>query len=89
MLTDQAGAKTWPITGATFILVHKKQSKPELAGEALKFFDWAYRHGDRLAQELHYVPMPQSVVTLVENTWKKEIVDSAGKSVWTDSMIQK
>ncbi|HCU53141.1 MAG TPA: phosphate ABC transporter substrate-binding protein PstS [Gammaproteobacteria bacterium] len=89
MLTDQAGAKSWPITGATFILVYKKQEKPETAKEALKFFDWAYRHGDKMAVELHYVPMPDSVVKLVENTWKNEIKDAKGKAVWTDAMIQK
>ena len=89
MLTDQPGAKSWPITGATFILVYKKQEKPENAKEALKFFNWAYHHGDKMAVDLHYVPMPESVVKLVENTWKNEIKDGAGKAVWTDAMIQK
>ncbi len=89
MLTDQPGAKSWPITGATFILVYKQQAKPEVAKELLKFFDWAYHHGDKMADELHYVAMPGSVVALVESTWKKEIKDAAGKPVWTDSMIQK
>ena len=89
MLTDQPGAQSWPITGATFILVYKTQEKPEAAKEVLKFFDWAYHHGDKMADELHYVPMPGSVVSLVESTWKKEIKDTAGKPVWTDSMIQK
>jgi len=89
MLTDQPGAKSWPITGATFILVYKKQEKPEVAQNVLKFFDWAYHHGGKMADELDYVPMPASVVALVESTWKKEIKDSTGKAVWTDSMIQK
>jgi phosphate transport system substrate-binding protein len=89
MLTDQAGAKSWPITGATFILVYKKQPKPEVAQAVLKFFDWAYHHGDKMAEELDYVPMPESVVKLVETTWKNEIKDGAGKAVWTDAMIQK
>jgi len=89
MLTNQPGAKSWPITGATFILVYKQQDKPETAKEVLKFFDWAYHHGDKMADELHYVPMPASVVKLVENTWKKDIKDAKGKSVWTDAMIQK
>jgi len=89
MLTDQAGAKSWPITGATFILVYKKQDKPENAKEVLKFFDWAYHHGDKMADALDYVPMPDSVVKLVENTWKNEIKDASGKAVWTDAMIKK
>jgi len=89
MLTDQAGAKSWPITGATFVLLHKKQDKMETAQEALKFFDWAYRQGDKMANELDYVPMPDSVVKLVEATWKKDVTDSTGKAVWTDAMTQK
>ena len=89
MLTDQTGENSWPITGATFILVYKKQEKPEVGKEVLKFFDWAYRHGDKLAEQLDYVPMPTSVVKLVEETWKKEIKDTGGKAVWTDSMVQK
>lgn len=89
MLTNQAGAKAWPITGATFILVYKKQDKAENAREVLKFFDWAYHHGDKMAEELDYVPMPASVVKLVEDTWKKEIKDAQGNAVWTDALIQK
>ena len=89
MLTDQTGENSWPITGATFILVYKKQEKPEVGKEVLKFFDWAYRHGGKLAEQLDYVPMPTSVVKLVEETWKKEIKDTGGKAVWTDSMVQK
>jgi phosphate transport system substrate-binding protein len=89
MLTDQPGAKSWPITGATFILVYKTQDKPENAQEVLKFFDWAYHHGGKMADELDYVPMPDAVVKLVEATWKNEIKDASGKAVWTDSMSQK
>lgn len=89
MLTDQPGAGSWPITGATFILIYKNQEKPENAKEVLKFFDWAYRKGDKMAENLDYVPMPASVVQLVEDTWKKEIKDTKGNPVWTDGMIQK
>jgi phosphate transport system substrate-binding protein len=89
MLTDQPGEKSWPITGATFILIYKNQDKPETAREVLKFFDWAYRHGDKMADALDYVPMPATVVKLVEQIWKKEIKDGSGKVVWTDSMLQK
>ena len=89
MLTDQTGENSWPITGTTFILVYRKQEKPEVGKEVLKFFDWAYRHGGKQAEQLDYVPMPTSVVKLVEETWKKEIKDTGGKAVWTDSMVQK
>jgi phosphate transport system substrate-binding protein len=80
LLTDQAGKESWPITGATFILMHKKQDKPENAAIALKFFDWAYESGDKLALDLDYVPMPDSVVKLVKAEWKK-IQDGSGKSI--------
>jgi len=89
LLTNQPGATSWPITGATFILVYKKQDKPETAKAVLKFFDWAYHHGDKLAEQLDYVPMPASVVNLVEATWKKDIADAGDNPVWTDAMIQK
>ncbi|MEP6609843.1 MAG: phosphate ABC transporter substrate-binding protein PstS, partial [Burkholderiaceae bacterium] len=58
VLTDQAGKDAWPITGATFIMMHLKQDKPQQAAAALKFFDWAYANGDKMADELDYVPMP-------------------------------
>jgi phosphate transport system substrate-binding protein len=80
LLTDQSGKESWPITGATFILMHKKQDKPENAAIALKFFDWAYESGDKLALDLDYVPMPDSVVKLVKAEWKK-IQDASGKSI--------
>jgi len=80
LLTDQPGKESWPITGATFILMHKKQDKPENAAIALKFFDWAYEAGDKLALDLDYVPMPDSVVKLVKAEWKK-IQDPTGKPV--------
>ncbi len=89
MLTDQPGAESWPVTGATFILVYKKQEKLQQAQEMLKFFDWDYRQGGDLAKQLDYVPMPDSVVKLVQETWEKEIRDATGGPVWTDSMVQK
>ena len=89
LLTNQPGAKSWPITGATFILFYKKQEKPETAQQVLKFFDWAYHHGSKMAEQLDYVPMPASVVKLVEEAWKNEIKDGSGGSVWTDAMVQK
>ena len=81
ILTDAPGAHSWPIAGATFILMHKEQASADNAKEVLKFFEWAYAHGDQMASELDYVPMPDSVVKLIRSNWK-EIKDSAGKSVY-------
>ena len=80
MLTEQSGKDSWPLTGATFILMHKKQDKPESASIALKFFNWAYESGDKLALDLDYVPMPDVVVKLVQAEWKK-IQDGSGKAI--------
>ncbi len=81
VLTNQPGENTWPITGASFILMYKEQSDETKAREILKFFDWAYRKGSKLAVKLDYVPLPESVVNLVEATWRDEI-KSHGKRVW-------
>ncbi|MBK5102928.1 MAG: phosphate ABC transporter substrate-binding protein PstS [Burkholderiales bacterium] len=82
ILTDEPGKNSWPITGATFILVHKSQMKPATAKEVLKFFDWAYKEGDKLALDLDYIPMPDDVVKLVQAEWKSKIKDAAGKTIW-------
>ncbi len=81
MLTDQPGKESWPITGATFILMHKQQNKPASANEVLSFFDWAYHNGGKLAEDLVYVPMPEKVVGMVEQSWET-IVGPDGKPVW-------
>ena len=80
ILTNQAGKDAWPLTGATFILMHKAQDKPAQAAATLKFFDWAYKNGDKTAEDLDYSPMPASVKTAIEKSWS-EIKDAAGKSV--------
>ena len=82
ILTNQAGKDAWPLTGATFILMHKAQDKPAQAAATLKFFDWAYKNGDKTAEDLDYSPMPASVKTAIEKSWS-EIKDTAGKSVAT------
>lgn len=84
LLTDQPGKESWPISGATFILVHKQQQNPDVAKGMLKFFDWAYREGTRIADDLDYVEMPQSVVELAQNAWK-EIKLPGGLAAWTGS----
>jgi phosphate transport system substrate-binding protein len=69
ILTDEPGEASWPITNPTFILMHKKASDSAAAKEALKFFDWAYSNGDEIAEQLDYVPLPDSVVALVKKSW--------------------
>ena len=82
ILTNEPGKDSWPITGATFILVHKSPEKVENAKEVLKFFDWAYTNGDKMAADLDYVPLPANVVTMVRDAWKAQVKDAAGKAVW-------
>ena len=73
ILTDQAGAKSWPITGASFILVYAQPPDAAATGEALKFFNWAYKNGTQMAAELDYVPLPEALIIQVRATWKSEI----------------
>jgi phosphate transport system substrate-binding protein len=82
VLTDQAGKNSWPITGASFILMHKAQADGAKGKEVLKFFDWAYKNGGAMATELDYVAMPTPVVNLVQNAWKSQLKDGSGKAVW-------
>ncbi|MES3000133.1 MAG: phosphate ABC transporter substrate-binding protein PstS [Pseudomonadota bacterium] len=80
ILTNQPGKDAWPLTGATFILMHKAQDKPAEAATTLKFFEWAYKNGDKTADDLDYVPMPDAVKGAVEKAWG-EIKDGSGKAV--------
>jgi len=82
ILTDSAGATAWPIAGATFILLPKVPKDTAATAEALKFFAWAYKNGSKMAQELDYIPMPESVVAQVEAVWKKDIKDDSGKPIF-------
>ena len=83
ILTNQPGKNSWPITGATFILMHRIQAKPEQGTEVLKFFDWAYANGDKLAEDLEYVPLPDSLVKLIKSSWSGNAKDAGGKPIWT------
>jgi phosphate transport system substrate-binding protein len=85
ILTNQPGANAWPITGASFILMHARQDKPQNAAEVLKFFDWSFQNGRAMAQELDYVPLPDPVIVIVEDAWKAQIRDAAGKPVWAEA----
>ena len=82
VLTDQTGKNSWPMTGASFILMHKVQSKPENAKEVLKFFDWSFKNGGKMADELDYVPMPAPVVKMIQTNWKSQLKDASGKAVY-------
>ena len=82
ILTDQPGAASWPIAGATFILIHKQPKDPAAAREALKFFAWAYANGDKMAEDLDYVPLPKNVVTEIEKVWSSEIKDASGSPLY-------
>ena len=81
ILTDQPAKDAWPITGATFILMYKSQTKPANATNSLKFFDWAYSNGDKMASDLEYVPLPDSLKALIRKTWADSIKDAAGKPI--------
>jgi phosphate transport system substrate-binding protein len=81
VLTDQAGKDAWPISGATFILMYKTQDKPVNAANSLKFFDWAYGNGDKMADDLEYVPLPAPVKDLVRKSWAANIKDASGKAI--------
>ena len=80
ILTNQPGKSAWPITSATFILMHKTQDKPAQAATSLKFFEWAYKQGDKTAADLDYVPMPESVKNVIYKSWN-DIKDTSGKVV--------
>ena len=79
--TDQPGKTSWPLTNPTYILMYKVQDKPASATNALKFFDWAFHNGDQAADDLDYVPLPDSVKALVRKQWTDQIKDGAGKAV--------
>ncbi len=81
VLTDQPGDGSWPVTGASFILIHKTQEKPEAGKEVLKFFEWSFVNGQKMADDLDYVPMPDPVVKVIQAEWKN-VKDAAGKPVY-------
>jgi len=81
ILTEQPGDGSWPVTGASFILIHKAQDKPAAGREVLKFFEWSFANGQKMADELDYVPMPDPVVKVIQAEWKN-IKDAAGKPVY-------
>jgi len=82
VLTNQPGANSWPITGASFILLYKTQAHPAQAKEVLKFYNWSYNNGAKAAEKLDYVPMPAAVAKMVRATWSKVLKDTSGHAIW-------
>lgn len=82
VLTDEPGDESWPIIGATFILMHTVQTKQDHGKAILQFFNWAYHHGQSVALQLDYIPLPDSAVKLVQNAWTNQIKDINGKTIW-------
>jgi len=82
VLTNQPGANSWPITGASFILLYKTQANPAQAKEVLKFYNWSYNNGAKAAEKLDYVPMPAAVAKMVRATWSKVLKDKSGNAIW-------
>ena len=83
ILTNEPGKTTWPIAGATFILMQKVQLKPENGVEVLKFFDWGYNNGSLMAKGMDYVPMPADVVKLIQASWKTNLKSKDGAAIWS------
>ncbi len=87
-LAHQPGKQTWSITGATFALIYKQQQRRLTAIEMLRFFDWSYRAGAKLADELQYVPMPKDVAQMIESAWS-DVTDAHGQPAWTEPATAK
>ncbi len=82
LLTDQKGKDAWPITGASFILMHKQQTDTLTGRAVLKFFDWSYKNGAKMSEDLEYVHLPQSVIKLVQDNWKKDLKGPDNNQIW-------
>jgi phosphate transport system substrate-binding protein len=82
LLTDQPGAKSWPMTAASFILLHKVPPDSAKTAAVLAFFDWAFKNGGPMASELDYVAMPASVVRLIQSAWRTQVKTASGEVVW-------
>jgi len=83
LLTDQPGDQSWPITASSFILLQKQQDKPANAKAVLDFFAWSFKNGGKMASDLDYVAFPPDVVAQIEESWRKNVKDMSGATVWT------
>jgi phosphate transport system substrate-binding protein len=84
IITDSPGATSWPIAATSFILLRTRQDKPQNAQEVMRFFDWSFRNGQKMAEELDYVPLPATLIAQIEDAWKTQVKDGSGKPVWGD-----
>lgn len=82
ILVNQKDKGAWPISGATFILIYKTQDAPQTGQAILKFFDWAYKNGTPTAESLYYVPLPETLISKIQNSWKNSIKDTKGNALW-------
>ncbi len=82
IITDSPGKTSWPISATSFILLHVKQDNPQNGAEVLKFFDWSFKNGQKMAEELDYVPLPSTLVAMIEQNWKSELKDTSGSPIW-------
>lgn len=81
IFTNEPGSDAWPVVGATFVLLHTTQNKPDNGRETLKFFDWAFTNGTQAAQDLDYVTLPESVMTEIRKQWRAKVKDASGKAI--------
>lgn len=86
ILTNQPGKDSWPIVGATYVLIPASQDDKAHALSVLEFFDWGFREGGQLITELGYIPMPDNLITLIENTWKTQFKDNKGNPIWQNNV---
>ena len=82
IVTNSPGKDSWPITATSFILLHSTQDKPQTGVEVMKFFDWSFKNGQKMAEELDYVPLPENLTKLIAGAWKSEVKDASGKALW-------
>ena len=82
IITNSPGKDSWPIAATSFILLHTTQAKPENALQVMKFFDWSFKNGDKMAEELDYVPLPSNLTNMIASAWKTQVKDAAGKPLW-------
>jgi phosphate transport system substrate-binding protein len=82
LLTWQTGKDAWPATGASFIIMHRQQADAVTGRAILKFFDWSFKNGSKMSEELEYVHLPNSVVKLVQDNWKAQLKGADGQPIW-------
>jgi phosphate transport system substrate-binding protein len=82
LLTDQKGKDAWPATGASFIIMHRQQADALTGRAILKFFDWSFKNGSKMSEELEYVHLPNTLIKQVQDNWKSQLKGPDGQSIW-------